>query len=50
VSRCAHCEAEVPPEQAALIEMEHGTSASPTLIVHADLDQCAPVVPTRRTT
>lgn len=48
--RCARCDAEVRPDQARTVEVEHGTSASPTLVIHDRPEQCAPVVPVRRTT
>jgi hypothetical protein len=47
--RCAACEAEIAPGRGREVDIEHGSSASPTLTIHDDPADCAPTVPVRRT-
>ncbi len=46
---CAHCQQPVQPGQGREVDVHQGTSASPTLIIHADPAACARTVPVRRT-
>lgn len=47
--RCARCEAEIRPGEGQEVTVEQATGASPTLVIHADRDRCAPVPYVRRT-
>lgn len=46
--RCARCETEIETGKGREVAVEQATAASPTLTVHADPGDCAPVAPTRR--
>jgi hypothetical protein len=40
--RCARCEQPMDPGQEVAVDVEQGTSASPTLVVHRSLADCRP--------
>jgi hypothetical protein len=48
-ARCASCEAEIRPGQGRTVDIDQGTGASPTLVIHDDPARCAPVPYVRRT-
>lgn len=49
MTRCAHCEGEIPPGRGIEVDVDQGSGASPTFDLHADPQECAPVEPVRRT-
>ena len=46
--RCARCQQTMIPSQAKDVDVEQGTSASPTLVIHKRIAECRPVNSGRR--